>query len=262
MYRRVRVELLAVVGAVFLVAEADGRQEASGLRLVLTADSMSYVLGQPVNLDVSVVNTSQTPALIPDGADVWEGYVEVLIAFEDGGYKEYKGPGWGLRDVARSGSIAVGRGHAHTTQATILYNHGVETQHLNALRAREIEERFLETGYALATPGRYRIKARLYDRRFVSSIESPPIEITVGEPAGVDREVWEVLKTDPDYGYFIQSGGPRGHPRDPRNTKMAETLEKLANDRPQSRYTEAITRALGNHRAVIEDLRLRGIIAY
>ena len=37
--------------------------------------------------------------------------------------------------------------------------------------------------------------------------------ITVSEPTGVDRDVWEVLKADPEYGYFIQSGGPKGNPQ-------------------------------------------------
>ena len=187
---------------------------------------------------------------------------EDVTASEDLRYKEYRGPGWGLRDVAESGSITLRPGQAHRTRATILYNHGVETEHLNARRAKEIREQFLGTGYALGTPGRYRIKARLYGHRFVNYIESAPIEITVSEPTGIDREVWEVLKTDPEYGYFIQSGGPKGHPTTPRNVQMMETLEKIANDQPLSRYTEGINQSLSKHRAVLEDLRGRGLVGY
>ena len=43
---------------------------------------------------------------------------------------------------------------------------------------------------------------------------------------------------------------------------MMETLEKIANDQPQSRYTEAIKRSLSQHRAVLEDLRARGLVGY
>lgn len=261
MHRKARVLLIAV-GAVCFITEAAGGQERRNLQLMFRADSASYVLGEPVTLQVAVVNASTTLALIPDGADVWVGHVEVLIAFEDGGYRKYRGPGWGRRDVFGTGLRTLRPGQAHTTQATILYNHGVDSDHLNEQRAQEIRERFLETGYAFPLPGRYRIKALFHDHRFVHSIESAPIEIAVGEPAGVDRDVWEVLKTDPDYGYFIQSGGPKGHPTAPRNIKMVETLEKIANDQPMSRYTEAINRTLSNHRAVIEDLRVRGIITY
>ena len=96
----------------------------------------------------------------------------------------------------------------------------------------------------------------------MKSVESAPIEITVDEPAGADREVWTVLKTDPDYGYFIQSGGPRGHPAEARNVEMMETLETLASEQPLSRYSEAIRRSLGKHRAVIEELRARGSIEH
>ena len=112
MHRTVKVKLLAAVGALVLVGGADGRQEPGGLRLALRADRVSYVLGEPVNLEIRVLNASPTPVLFPDGADVWVGHLEVLIAFEaviasadviaseDLRYKEYTGPGWGLRDVA------------------------------------------------------------------------------------------------------------------------------------------------------------------
>ena len=76
MNRTVKVKLLAAVSAVFLVAEADGRQERGGLRLALRADRASYVLGEPVNLEIRVLNASPAPALIPDGADVWHRIME------------------------------------------------------------------------------------------------------------------------------------------------------------------------------------------
>lgn len=259
MSRSVRV-LLAATGAVFFVADAAGEQPFGALQLALRADRTSYVLGEPVNLDVKVVNLSSTPAVIPEGADVWVGHLELLIAFEDGRYRTYRGPGWGLTDSPGSGSITLLRGQAHMTQATILYHQGVDTDHLNARRAREIREHFLETGYALAMPGRYRIKARLYDERFADSIASAPIDITVDEPDGIDRDVWAVLKENPDFGYFIQSGGPHGHPTAPENVRMVETLEELANEQPLGRYAEVIRRSLDIHRELVDDLRVRGLI--
>jgi hypothetical protein len=47
-----------------------------------------------------------------------------------------------------------------------------------------------------------------------------PTEIHVGQPQGADRAAWAVLKNDSEYGYFIQAGGPKGHPAAPRSQQI------------------------------------------
>jgi len=235
------------------------RPSLEGAMLDVRASAPRYVLGELVHLDISVTNVSGGVIPLPAGFDVWEGHVEVAIAFEDEPFRNYRGPGWGLRDALPHEAIALQAGTTVQTDATILYSHGIETRHLNKRVAGEVAARNLEEGYALARPGRYRIKAVLHGAGFVETIESHPTEIIVDEPHGPDRDAWAVLKTDPEYGYFIQAGGPMGHPDSKRSRQILAVLERIVGDYPRSRYAESLGLAISKHREVrgrLEELRL------
>jgi hypothetical protein len=253
------IVLLAAVSGTVATAQQRKASLEGGI-LDVQPSTRTYVLGELVNLEISLTNISGGTMSLPAGFDVWEGHVEVSIAFEDEPFRKYLGPEWGLRDASPRGPITLQPGETVRTDTTILYNHGIETKHLNRRLAAEIAARNIEDGYALARPGRYRIKAVLHGDGFTDRIESVPAEIVVDEPKGRDREVWAMLKGDPEYGYFIQAGGTKRHPDAARSRQIVADLEKVFIDFPRSRYAEPLGLALSKHRDVRERLEALGLI--
>lgn len=231
----------------------------SPLTLDVRADCSSCLPGEPVRLEIRTRNTSPSPVGLPAGADVWEGHVWVLIAFEDGPFKEYRGPGWGLRDVAGGEPIVLEPGGAFTTEATILFNEGVRTSHLGAAYAATMSARHLAEGYALGRPGRYRIKAALHDQTFGDRVESSVAEVRVAEPEGADADVWTVLRANPELGYLIQSASPRGRSSSEASERLVDLAERLAFDNPSSRYADGLRESVSKSREMLDRLRARGL---
>jgi hypothetical protein len=263
----VTVARVAVFGALTMSAAPCWAQSArestlsrSGPGLELRASRQAYGLGEPVDLEIGAQNRSNGSIVIPGGLDVLEGYVGVLVAFEDGPFREYRGPGWGLED-ARSSPVVLGPRQRMTTAASILFNHGVPSGHLNRNAAAEVADRFLNEGYALPVSGRYRIKAVLFDATGGEVVESEPIEITVEEPTGEDREVWNALRSDPELGYFVQAGAPRARSSDLRKQQLVMTLERLVAYHPGSRHAERLRERLARYQGLVDDLARRGLIA-
>lgn len=254
--------LVLAFGSLFFSSKSNGSTSEGFSRLVLEvqSDEESYILGEPVALDFRVINGSKAPVFLYEGSDVWQGHLKVLIAYEDEGYKEYRGPRWGLKDVRGMGSIKLAPGDFFETEATILYNHRFETGHLNETSAKGITEKYIGTEYALAKPGKYHIKAILYDSGFVNEIESEPIQISVNEPQGIDLEVWNKFKSDAEYAYFIQTGGPKGHPTSAKTRQIVETLEKIVSSYPGSTYAQSIRPSLSSHYSSLEELKKKGLI--
>jgi hypothetical protein len=232
----------------------------NGAVLEIRTDRPSYVLGDLVTLEVTARNRSATSIALPRGFDVWVGHVGVMIAFEDGPFREYRGPGWGLRDVAAEEAIALLPRQSVNTEATILYNHGLESRHLNREAAERITGRYLDEGYGLAVAGRYQIKAVFYGAGFEETIESKPVEIRVEEPQGRDLEVWNLLRGDHEIGYFIQAGSPGARSSAARRQRLIDVLEKLVTHYPEGRHAERLRDQLSNYRELIDDLTARGLI--
>jgi hypothetical protein len=229
-------------------------------RLDIQTGKQRYVPGELVMLQVRVINPFKTSIYLDEGAGVRSGQLKVYIARGDGPFREYIGPQWGTLDVAHSGEVEVAPGWAHELEVTLLYNQPPETKHLSGLYAKQMAARRVEAAYALGEPGTYRIKAVLYDADFSLKIESEPVQVKVEEPRGADRTVWSELKTNPEYGYFIQTGNPRGNPTSAHSRALVESLEKLAEAHPDSRHAERIRSSLAHHRQTLEKLKSKKLI--
>lgn len=73
--------------------------------------------------------------------------------------------------------------------ATILHHRAPKRGGLNEQTWERITQETIDTEIALSKPGRYRLKAILFDK-----IESTPVEIQVTEPQTLDdREVWNFI---------------------------------------------------------------------
>lgn len=254
-------KMISSLLAVALVSSTAGpvlgaplKDGADGLALTLQSSKPSYTLGELVSLNIKVSNPTGQTVSLSSATDVWTGAVRVFIADAGGELKEYRGPGWGLKDVVGAPQVEIPPGGSFETAATVFYNHRPETGHLSEMYASETRGKRVATEYAFAHPGTYRLKAVLQNAEG-SALESGILEIEIREPQGVDRSIWEVLRDNPDLGYFIQSGGPNGPPENPRSQQMAATLERLAGSFPEGRQAEGIRAALAEYRALLDELR-------
>lgn len=242
-----------------------GTQEFGQLTLAVQADKGSYLLGDLITLKFRLVNKSKEVVFLQAYPDVFHGELGVFIAYADKRFRGYLGPGWGLNGRTGKHRIPLGPGEIYETEATVLYNHRFETSHLNEDAARPIKEKLIGTEYALPKSGTYHIKAIL-SLGSKNEIESEPIEIRINEPQNIDDvEVWNVLKSDPEYAYFIQTGstktGPsKKHPGYAKSQRVVENLENIVNFYSASRYGEHIRSALAKHRASIKRLKKAGLI--
>lgn len=227
-------------------------QNADGLVLGVESDKIDYLPGDTVPLRFRIINKSNTPTSIYKGSTVWDGNLKVFIAKDSGGFREYVGPGWGVRDVHYKEPITLAPGQLYETDATVLWNQKLEASHLSKTYAKKVERERLTTDYALAEPGTYYIKATLLNPLTNNVVESEPIQVTVLEPEGADLEVWNRIKVDGNYGLFIQTGGLPEHPKGPKTVKLANDLETLISQHPSSRYGQSIRSSLTKRQELIE----------
>jgi hypothetical protein len=250
----------SMLGSMLILAPVTAFGQVSGLALQVQANKQAYILGEPVGLRFTVTNRSNSRISLPGGADVQRGSLRVFIAYESDGYKQYIGPKWGTIDIVGGRPTELNPGASLQTEATVLYHHSFPTAHLNQRSAGQITQKYIETVYALARPGTYRIKAVLSVSRSANLVESSPIQIQVSEPRGVDLQVWNVLRNDADYGYFLHTGGPNGHPTSARTRQIVQTLEGIVTSYPTSTYAANIRQSLSSYRASLDRLRRKGII--
>jgi hypothetical protein len=245
--------VLAIAGIV-TTSTTHAQSALAGVVLDVHADRQAYVLGDPVELTMRMMNTSARAVPMPADASVASGHLEVWIARGNGSFQKYLGPGWGLRDLAGANKM-LERGRPWTATATILFNHGVAVDHLSAAAAAAAADgRMPQTGFAFAAAGGYRMKVRMYSLDFDEYIESAPMMISMSEPQGVDREVWRALNQDPELAYFMHAQGPNGHPASAKTQAMVSTLEGLVAAFPSSRYAHRMSASLAAYTSLLQQM--------
>ena len=229
-------------------------QDAAGLAFKIEPDKESYLLGELISLKFKVMNKSDSPVSVDGSSSVYTGSIEVLVAYEKGPFRKYYGPRWGTLDVARSSPLELKPGNSFESEATLLQNPYLETSHLNENAAKHAREQanLVEDNYLLSKPGTYYIKAILHDAETKKVLESEPVQVVATEPADDDLEIWERIKSDRSYGYFIQTGGLNEHPAGAKTMKMAQSLNALVLRHPNSQYAAMINSGLSRHKAKLD----------
>lgn len=227
-------------------------QNADGLVLEVKSDNKTYLPGEIILLNFSVINKSAKSVSLYKGSTVQDGNLKVLIAYNNGPFKEYFGPGWGTKDADYEEAIKLAPDQSFETEATVLWNQKNETAHLNQLYAKKLIRGRINTEYALPEPGTYQIKAILFNPLSGKTIESYPIIIIIEEPQGEDIEAWSKIKDDGKYALFLQTGGLIEHPKGRKTLDVINTLESILSLHPNSHYAESIRSGLNKHRSILE----------
>lgn len=233
------------------VAAVPGREELS---VTVRPGQGSYTLGEVVELEVALQHAFGEAVVLPEAPDVKNGRLQVHVAGEDSTWKEYVGPGWGLEHVFGAPPYRIEAGETYRMSARLLFNYHPETAHLNPLYAQQVDGDRGPTAYLFETSGTYQVKAVVDLGEEWGRLESAPATLRILPPQGPDLEVWKVLRGDAELGYFLQTGGPKGHPRSDRSRAQAAVLLGLAEQYPEARHTAEICRSLEHYWATLHTL--------
>jgi hypothetical protein len=172
-------------------------------------------------LNVELVNKLNNPIRVPS---VENGYLHIWIASSDQNFKEYKGSNWGNKD----GGKGVRAGDTFKTQITLLWNQRTP-QNPTVMKDR------LATDYVFSTSGVYFIKATasIWDNDQKNTVESEPIQIVVDEPVGDDLIVWNSIKNNSEFAYFMQEGNFLTSKTEERE-KLQKEVEEISTKCPNS----------------------------
>ena len=230
----------------------------SALAITLQSDKQEYILGEPVSVTFKVVNTSNARIQLPGLIDVFAGQLVFRIAFENGPYRLYRGPGWYIWGAKTSKPSTLDPGASIETTATVLHNRAPQRGRLNEETWKRVAESEIDIELALFKLGRYCLKAIL-----LGTIESPPLEIYINEPQTIDDiEMWKLMSKHPEYAYFMQTRGDllQGTFTDQRTKEMVDTIESFVNYHAASTYTPYFREAIAKHRAAVERHRKAGTL--
>lgn len=246
----------ALLPFVALSQQSDGDAEGwDSLSFELSADEESYAPMQLVTLKMKLTNTSDQDLKLKGAASVWNERIRIFIAREGEEFKEYVGPGWGLSDSIYIKPFILNPRQAYETEAAVLYQLQEKTSHLNPDHARRVSDEKIGAGYVLGLPGLYAVKAILYDSEFKGSKESNVIRITVQEPLAEDFEVINIIRSNPELGYFIQTGESPYAVNDKRTEKLVAKMEEIARSNPNGRYSNAINKSLAKFSSTKEKVK-------
>jgi hypothetical protein len=220
---------------------------AGRVQLTIETGDDEYLVGQPIDFKLTLKNISKNKSLSARSIDVFDGYLRLLISVDGEQYLEYKGPRWGLRDSSHPTYVTLAGGNRIESEGQILFNEVTVTDGLVEKYRQSVSQNFIISDYAITQAGQYRIKAILTDPDSPHFIESNEPEITVEYPKGIDSQLWNELEAHPEYGYFIQTGSPRGRTDQQESLTLVENLKLLAAQYPQSPYTTHILRALAKY---------------
>lgn len=235
-----------------VVASADARS-LEGLSVEVYPNSQEYALGELVKLKIRITNRSQGVVVLERAPSIANGDIRVFIAGAEG-FREYLGPRWGLEDVGTTKRVELAPGEFREVDASILYHHRTETDHLSELYAAQYARQYINTAYAFVSPGTFKVKAVLGVGES-ARVESEPVQIRIHEPQGAGLQVWNVLKADADLGFFLQAGSPNGDPRSAKSAKQAEILNSLAILYPESRQKEDILLSVDSYSRTLQKLK-------
>lgn len=236
----------ATLAAIQSIAQADSRP----VRLSIATEKSDYSLGDVIGLRFEVENMSARPIDAVD-PNVLVGNTKLYVSGDGQNYVEYAGPHWG----AVNGRNKPRKLEAHgvlVTEATMLFNRSIPTDHLTPLYAMRIKKERLDSEFAMLEPGHYWLKASY--RNGNETVRSEPIEIEVTTPVGTDAAVWEQIKTDGAFAWFLQTGEVNYSSGTKEAEMFVDKLERIGSEFPDTNLGGRLTERLVRYNRNLESL--------
>lgn len=243
---------LAVVASSYALTEGH-------LELVIRSERTSYSLGEPIQFDFEIKNTSNKNIVILNGLGHLDGYLSVWISKEGKPFEKYDHTKWGIMDSSKITTVRPNE--SVINKALIFWNN--KPKFSNSV-ASDIAERAsvgrIMTDYAFPEAGTYYVKASYSifeaDQAEAMRIESPPVKINITEPTGDDLKVWNIIKDRGEFAYFIQeSEFPISSHKTRERTEFEEEIQQIVDRYPNSLIVNQMERSLQRFRASEEKIR-------
>ena len=237
--------ILFVFPATAQIKSQDIYKENKKLKITVSSEKDSFLLGETVFLNFEVKNESSKDIRVK-GLDLDSRYIGVFISADNKTFKQYKNSR--VKDTM-GGFLKAG--DTFRSRSGILWNFD-QTKISAPSTWDDLRKTYIVTDYAFPTAGEYFIKAVLTVPRIENSlkIESETIQIKIEEPTGENLEVWNKIKDNGDFAYFIQECEPRlPEYRSEERAKFLKDVEQVLIDYPNSFYAESLRESLAESNA-------------
>jgi hypothetical protein len=218
---------------------------------------LRYTLGEVVEFDIEVENRGNSAVKIRS-IDVRSGFLQLFLAKNNQNFRKYSHSAWIGGGQKR---ISLEPGQSLQSKGDIYWNSKPRTTHLNKLAAERIERERILSDYAFDEPGVYQIKAVMILPEYNGlRIESTPIDIFIDYATGSDLEVWNRIRNNGDFAYFIQQGEIPGSSQS-RSNDFVTSLRSISSEFPESLLGKQIAESLSRYEKMLEKkaIFLRGI---
>jgi hypothetical protein len=229
--------------------------ENTKLEIQLSFPKTSYMTGEVVNLNFEVKNKTNKILTVRNSLTSEAGYLHLFISKEtDKNFKEFIGAGRGQSDmVYKNVNIKPDGSLSHMEIMYWNAKPNISDSIAPDVIERASKEKILND-YAFSEPGVYYVKATCWIHFITQSnpilFESKPIKITITEPEGDELEVWNKIKDNGDFAYFIQEGDmliPSYKPEE--RAKFQTEIEQILADYPNSFYAVSLSQSLSKFKA-------------
>ena len=201
-------------------------QLASASLSVSTAKE-TLLVGEALKLSLRLTNPTATTLILRQSFSPESGALGVSLIRADGTSRSVAGPGWGVED-SFGGTITLAPGATRERELSVLFNS------LATVDAGGRE--FL----VLSAPGVYKVVVEMSSPTGSEAIESNQLAITVLEPTGIDKEVFDQI-ANPAASFFLETAVLL----DPQEEgTVVGRMQNLLTTYPSSAYSESIRVAL------------------
>jgi hypothetical protein len=209
------------------------------LRLSISFPKEIYKLGEPISPVFELANNGNDTITVWDSFNVASSSIQVLATQNDKTKPiEFGNSKWGTVDCICRIFIAPNQ-MVKSTTGILWYD---DTKGLPAFRVTESGDYYFKIRYmAFLEEGNPKNSINL---------ESEPIKITIEEPKGEDLEVWNLIKNNGNFAYFIQEGNiPESIYQPEERAKFQAEVEQILTDYPNSFYATSLSQSLAKFKA-------------
>jgi hypothetical protein len=236
--------IAVLVASIISIAQVKDR---SDIEVETKFGKTRYALGEPIDLQFTVKNISNKNIDLK-GFDLKSQYLNLLISSNGNEYLAYGYSGV----VKKTNGITLKSGESVNSASLVLCNRKPEVVGLSKGASDSIKKGKILTDYVFFEIGEYYLKTVLSipNEDGNLKIESKPIKITITEPEGKDLEVWNKIKENGNFAYFIQEGDmliPSYKPEE--RAKFQSEIEQILTDYPNSLYTISLSQSLAKFKA-------------
>ena len=246
------VILLATL--IFSMNIIGNRNTSSGsLSLEIKASKVTYALGEPVDIGITLTNTSQHEISLTNALHGRDGYLKILISKDGKNYLDYIGARWG-KDDSEGKPLTLSPGQEVTNFERVLWNSKPEIPSSISLDvAQRAKEGKILSFYAFPDPGTYLVKAsysiQVSDQKDPLFVESEPVTVQIDSAKGQDLAVWEKIKDRGDIAYFLQESDitiPSDRNKD--RIEFKSLIDQIITEYPESFYAASLKQSLDKFR--------------